>query len=152
MVFHYGSPCYDRDIPCSQVSWLNVVYQFTQNCSTNSAQSQLKSQQAHKKESEVAQSYPTLCDPMDCSLPGSSIHGIFQARILEWVAISFLCLCVHVYMYTGFPRGSVSKESACNVGHLFSIPELGRSPGEYRLPTPVFWQGPCSHKELDTTK
>ena len=40
-------------------------------------------------ESEVAQSYLTLCDPMDCSLPGSSVHGIFQARILEWVAISF---------------------------------------------------------------
>ena len=40
-------------------------------------------------ESEVAQSCPTLCDPMDCSLPGSSIHGIFQARVLEWVAISF---------------------------------------------------------------
>ena len=39
--------------------------------------------------SEVAQSCPTLCDPMDFSLPGSSIHGIFQARILEWVAISF---------------------------------------------------------------
>ena len=39
--------------------------------------------------SEVAQSCPTLCDPMDCSLPGSSIHGIFQARILEWVAVSF---------------------------------------------------------------
>ena len=39
--------------------------------------------------SEVAQSYPTLCDPMDCSLPGSSVHGIFQARVLEWVAISF---------------------------------------------------------------
>ena len=38
---------------------------------------------------EVAQSCPTLCDPTDCSLPGSSIHGIFQARILEWVAISF---------------------------------------------------------------
>ena len=37
----------------------------------------------------VAQSCPTLCDPMDCSLPGSSIHGIFQARILEWVAVSF---------------------------------------------------------------
>ena len=34
-------------------------------------------------------SYPTLCDPMDCSLPGSFVHGIFQARILEWVAISF---------------------------------------------------------------
>ena len=37
-----------------------------------------------KSESEVAQSYPTLNDPMDCSLPGSSIHGIFQARVLEW--------------------------------------------------------------------
>ena len=40
-------------------------------------------------ESEVAQSCLTLCDPMDCSLQGSSIHGIFQARILGWVAISF---------------------------------------------------------------
>ena len=39
-------------------------------------------------ESEVAQSYLTLCDPMDCSLPGTSIHGILQARILEWVTIS----------------------------------------------------------------
>ena len=37
----------------------------------------------------VTQSCPTLCDPMDCSLPGSSVHGIFQARILEWVAISY---------------------------------------------------------------
>ena len=38
---------------------------------------------------EVAQSCPTLCDPMDCSLSGSSVHGIFQARGLEWIAISF---------------------------------------------------------------
>ena len=42
-----------------------------------------------KRESEVAQSCPTLSDPMDCSLPGSSIHGIFQARVLEWGAIAF---------------------------------------------------------------
>ena len=42
-----------------------------------------------ESESEVAQSCPTLCDPMDYSLPGSSVHGIFQARVLEWVAISF---------------------------------------------------------------
>ena len=42
-----------------------------------------------KKESEAAQSCLTLCDPMDYSLPGFSIHGIFQARVLEWVAISF---------------------------------------------------------------
>ena len=42
-----------------------------------------------ESESEVAQSCPTPCDPMDCSPPGSSVHGISQARILEWVAISF---------------------------------------------------------------
>ena len=42
-----------------------------------------------KSESEVAQSCPTLSDPMDCSLPGSSVHGTFQARVLEWVAIAF---------------------------------------------------------------
>ena len=42
-----------------------------------------------KSESEVAQSCPTLRDPMDCSPPGSSIHGIFQARVLEWGAIAF---------------------------------------------------------------
>ena len=40
-------------------------------------------------ESEVTQSCLTLCDPMDCSLPGSSVHGIFQAGVLEWIAISF---------------------------------------------------------------
>ena len=40
-------------------------------------------------QSEVSHSCPALCDPMDCSLPGSSVHGIFQARVLEWVAISF---------------------------------------------------------------
>ena len=42
-----------------------------------------------KSESEGAQSCLTLSDPMDCSLPGSSIHGVFQARLLEWVAIAF---------------------------------------------------------------
>ena len=42
-----------------------------------------------KSESEVVQSCPTLSDPMDCSLPGSSVHGIFQARVLEWGAIAF---------------------------------------------------------------
>ena len=45
-----------------------------------------------KSEREVAQSCPTVSDPMDCSLPGSSIHGIFQARALEWGAIAFSTL------------------------------------------------------------
>ena len=42
-----------------------------------------------ENESEGAQSCPTLSNPMDCSLPGSSVHGIFQARVLEWGAIAF---------------------------------------------------------------
>ena len=42
-----------------------------------------------ESESKVSQSCPTLCNPMDCSLPGSSAHGIFQARVLEWCAIAF---------------------------------------------------------------
>ena len=43
----------------------------------------------HESESEIIQSCPTLSNPMDCSLPGSSIHGVFQARVLEWGAIAF---------------------------------------------------------------
>ena len=58
-----------------------------------------------ESESEVAQSSPTLCDPMDCSLPGSSIHGIFQARILKWVAISFC-------------RGSSPPRDQTQVSHI----------------------------------
>ena len=48
-----------------------------------------------KSESEVAQSCPTLRDPMDCSLPGSSIHGILQARVLEWVPLPYMVLYVN---------------------------------------------------------
>ena len=47
--------------------------------------------------SDVAQSCLTLCDPMDCSLPGSSIHGIFQARVLKWVVISFSNIYVYIW-------------------------------------------------------
>ena len=55
-----------------------------------------------KTESEVAQSCPTLCDPMDCSLPGFSVHGIFQASVLEWGAIALrykICDSLHVLVY-----------------------------------------------------
>ena len=48
------------------------------------------------KWSEVAQLCLTLCDPMDCSLPGSSVHGIYQARVLEWLAIAFSKWCKSV--------------------------------------------------------
>ena len=54
---------------------------------------QIKKQcQAVISQSEVAQSYLTLCNPMNCSLPGSSVHWIFQAEVLEWGAISFFNL------------------------------------------------------------
>ena len=51
-----------------------------------------------EKWKEVTQSCPTLSDPMDCSLPGSSAHGIFQARVLEWVAIAFSALWFWPYI------------------------------------------------------
>ena len=50
-----------------------------------------------KSESEVAQSCPTLCDPMDCSLPGSSVHGIFQAKVLEWGATAFFAVSISLF-------------------------------------------------------
>ena len=52
-----------------------------------------------ESESEVAQWHLTLSYPMDYSLPGSSIHGIFQARVLEWVAIAFSYACVYTYVF-----------------------------------------------------
>ena len=57
-----------------------------------------------KSESEVAQSCPILRDPMDCSLPGSSVHGNPQARVLEWVAIAFsdIYVYIHIYVYVFF--------------------------------------------------
>ena len=108
-----------------------------------------------KSESEVAQSCPTFSDPMDYSLPGSSIHGIFQARVLEWIAISFSIifhfhaweawwaavygvsqsrtwlkwLSLAAMVLSSFPGGLASKKSTCNVGDLDLIPGLGRCPG-----------------------
>ena len=54
--------------------------------------------QIEVKWSEVAQLCPTLCDPMDCNLSGSSVHGIFQARVLEWIAISFSRLLIQYWL------------------------------------------------------
>ena len=52
-----------------------------------------------KSKNEVAQSCLTLSDPMDCSLPGSSIHGIFQAGVMEWGAIAFLMLTGFLFLF-----------------------------------------------------
>ena len=84
-----------------------------------------------ESESELAQSCPTLSDPMDCSLPGSSVHGIFPARVLEWGAIAFSRIKENwlLILDKDFPGGSVSKASACHVEDLGLIPGLGRFPG-----------------------
>ena len=86
------------------------------------------------RESEVAQSCPTLSDPMDCSLPVSSIHGIFQARVLEWGAIAFsgeapcwviiivlflVCVCVLFF----FLRGNFLLFSLVAVS-IYSLPTM----------------------------
>src|SRR5574340_623154 len=52
-----------------------------------------------KSESEFAQLGPTLSNPMDCSPPGSSVYGIFQARVLEWVATAFSCNCTVIHQF-----------------------------------------------------
>ena len=64
-----------------------------------------------KSESEVTQSCPTLSDPVDCSLPGSSVHGIFQARELEWGAIAFSAASVEDHHYSDF--WVVGLQAAC---------------------------------------
>ena len=80
------------------------------------------------KWSEVAQSCLTLCDPKDCSLPGSSVRGIFQARILEWVAISFSAVhkcksagCIHIpslLSWPTHPQYHSSRSSPCAMQQL----------------------------------
>ena len=62
-----------------------------------------------KSESEVVQLCPTLSNPMDCSLPGFSVHGIFQARVLEWVAIAFSSLNYTTYNYDFWTIQAISK-------------------------------------------
>ena len=80
-----------------------------------------------KSEREVAQSCPTLSDPMDCSLPGASIHGIFQARVLEWGAM----------------LGAVKSKHNRNVQacFLFSLSSLFSGKGKKNKLIPLF---PCS--------
>ena len=67
-----------------------------------------------ESESEVAQSCLTLSDPMDCSLPGSSIHGIFRATVLEWGAIAFSRSSVVLLVFSFWGGG----RSTCSISHL----------------------------------
>ena len=76
-----------------------------------------------KSESEVAQSCPTLLDPMDYSPPGSSVHRIFQARELEWGAIAFSEESM-LHENESFPGSSVVKNLPANAEDMGSIPGL----------------------------
>ena len=110
----------------------------------------------------VAQSYLTLCDPLDCSLPGSSVHGTFQARILEWVAIPSLrrsswprdrtqisCISctgrwVSYHFTTGqpLPDGASSIKSPCQCRRQGLDPWVEKILWRRKwLPTPVFLPG-----------
>ena len=89
-----------------------------------------------KSESEVAQSCPTLSDPMDCSLPGSSVHGIFQARALEWGAIGFSDMFYYYILILTYFR--TSKE----VGLKLDPPQKSKfkyMSKQEHLPPVVLW-------------
>ena len=76
-----------------------------------------------KSESEVTQSCPTLRDPMDCSLPGSSVHGIFQTRVLEWGASAFsdiwpyLCINLKIFFFGDQILRALDLASESNTCH-----------------------------------
>ena len=101
----YESKSLQRDFPKAFHSFilvLKLVHAFTGNLNGGVCGPMIKFSDNLKMEksnngkglnAKSFQSCPSLCDPMDCSLPGSSVHGIFQARILEWVAVSFSNEC-----------------------------------------------------------
>ena len=89
-----------------------------------------------KSESEVTQSCPTPSDPTDCSLPGSSIHGIFQARVLEWVSIAsplytcgtlrYIVISLFLLKWSlGTSLVVVNKNPPANTGDMGLIPDPG---------------------------
>ena len=128
-----------------------------------------------KSESEVAQSCPILCDPMDCSLPGSSFHGISQARVLKWVAIAFSNADSHRVLKTVNASIEYMSEDKASDKELASqcrsLRRCRFDPWVWKIPwrrawqpTPVFVSGeshgqrslvgysPWGRKELGTTE
>ena len=101
-----------------------------------------------KSESEVAQSCPTLSDPMDCSLPGSSTHGIFQARVLEWGAIAFSDESVTALQLISFFYMLLPNLSREGDGTPLQYSCLEKSHGQRSL----IGCSPWDRKESDTTE
>ena len=98
-----------------------------------------------KSESEVAQSCPPLSNPMDCSLPGSSIHGIFQARVLEWVTIAFssrarshlILSLANFYGLTSFFLASPFADIYISTRRLIAGPTLAKRKQGSQRPAPT---------------
>ena len=99
---------------------------------------------AHTSKNEVTQSGPTLCDPVDCSLRGSSVCGILQARILEWVAISFS---------KGSSRPRDRSRVSYIAGRRFTLwATKGQSNQSYCFSSSHVWMWEMDHKEGWTLK
>ena len=79
--------------PMDRGAWWAMFHRVTKSWTQLKRLSMLSMQCVYVNAAKSLQSCPTLSDPTDCSLPGSSVHGIFQARVLEWGAISFANIC-----------------------------------------------------------
>ena len=80
-----------------------------------------------KSESKLLKLCPTLQDPMDCSLPGSSVHGIFQARVLEWAAIAFSGVYIYIYFFFNYIKDDQILLDG-NIGKCLSGGTSGKEP------------------------
>ena len=90
-----------------------------------------------KSESEVAQLCPTVSDPMDCSLPSSSIHGIFQARVLKWGAITFSSMDMNLSKLRKIVE---DREAWCAVVHGFTELDMTEQLNNNKFTVNVFVQ------------
>ena len=99
-----------------------------------------------KREREVTQSCPTLSDPMDYSLPGSSIHGIFQTRVLEWGAIAFSENDLAIYYKDPFMSGNLSSRKPSSGNTEENLMQALKSGKRFALP--FYFNRPCSVVKL----
>ena len=110
---------------------------------------QLNHSVVYKKSEFVTQSRLTLCDPMDCSTPGSSVHGILLARILEWVAVTFLgssrprdqtwVFCIAGRFFTVWATREAQKAHLNNLALKSNARELYDSDKEKEVALPINW-------------
>ena len=159
--------------------WWHHIHIFSSKTQWN-YQHPVKSKEERNSESFyeqlVAQSYQTLCDPMDCSMSGSSVHGIFQARILEWVAISFSTFTRNVKMNWNYVWNTYhcwlwhaiscywhppnlalcwsksAEDEMVGWHHQLNGHEFEQTPRDGEAQRSLVCYSPWDHKELDMTE